>query len=69
MSNLRVKSVLEATSRKPVKVELPKERVDQYHLLTIEDLLTVVLVYSLFGKLYLDGLTARGFQHTFHSQI
>lgn len=31
MSNLRVKSVLEATSRKPVKVELPKERVDQYY--------------------------------------
>jgi len=31
MSNLRVKSVLEATSRKPVKVDLPKERVDQYY--------------------------------------
>ena len=31
MSNLRVKSVLEATSRKPVKVELPKERVDRYY--------------------------------------
>ncbi len=31
MSNLRVKSVLEATSRKPVKVELPKKRVDQYY--------------------------------------
>lgn len=31
MSNLRVKSVLEATSRKAIKVELPKERVDRYY--------------------------------------
>ena len=31
MSNLRVKSVLEATGRKAVKVELPKERVERYY--------------------------------------
>lgn len=31
MSNLRVKSVLEATGRKPVAVEIPKERVDRYY--------------------------------------
>lgn len=31
MSNLRVKSVLEATSRKAVKVEMPDERVESYY--------------------------------------
>lgn len=31
MSNLRVKSVLEASSHKAVKVELPKERVERYY--------------------------------------
>lgn len=31
MSNLRVKSVLEATSRKAVAVDLPAERVDRYY--------------------------------------
>lgn len=31
MSNLRVKSVLEATSRKAVAVEVPAERVDRYY--------------------------------------
>ena len=31
MSNLRVKSVLEATGRKAMKVELPKERVERYY--------------------------------------
>ena len=31
MSDLRFKSVEEASSRKAVKVELPKERVDQYY--------------------------------------
>ena len=31
MSNLRFKSVEEASSRKAVKVELPKERVDKYY--------------------------------------
>ena len=31
MSNLRVKSVLGATGRKAVKVELPKERVERYY--------------------------------------
>ena len=31
MSNLRVKSVMEATGRKAVKVDLPKDRVDKYY--------------------------------------
>ena len=31
MSNLRFKSVEEATARKAVKVELPKERVEAYY--------------------------------------
>lgn len=31
MSDLRFKSVMEASSRKPVKVDVPKERVNQYY--------------------------------------
>ena len=31
MSDLRFKSVIEASARKPVKVEIPRERVEKYY--------------------------------------